>query len=103
MNEGNRDGLQSLHQVTDESTDQTGKDLKSTSFSVQRWVCLLQHIQKASLSLYIDTYMMFLFEIHSYIALLTYRPSAARERWWIHINVHPGKQAHPQGSSMIHF
>ena len=37
-----------------------------------------RHIQKLSLFMHRYIYA-FLFEIHSYIALLTYRPSAARE------------------------
>ena len=83
--------------------DQTVEDLKSTSFLLQHGVCLLQaHTESLSLSMIRYTYT-FLFEIYSYIALLTYQPSAGREGWWIHINVRPGKQAHPQGSSMIHF
>lgn len=77
MNEGNRDGPKSLHPSTDESTDQTGKDPKSISLVVQRQLCLSQtHAESLFMNRYIYT---FLFEIYSCIALLTYRPSAARE------------------------
>lgn len=77
MNEGNRDGPKSLHRSTDESTDQTGNDLKSISLLVQWQVCLSQtHIE----SLFMHRYVyMFLFEIPSCMALLTFRPSAASE------------------------
>lgn len=74
MSERNRDGPKSLHQSTDEST---GKDLQSISLLVQWQVCLSQtHTE----SLFMHRYVyMFLFEIPSCMALLTFRPSAARE------------------------
>lgn len=88
---------------TDNRVDQTRKDPKSSSCLVQPWLCSYRQAQKASLPTWIGTTHMFLSKIHSYTALLTYQPFAAGEGWRIHINVHPGKQAHPQGSSMIHF
>lgn len=90
--------------VTDGRVDQTRKDLRrSSSCLVQPWLCSYRHAQRVSPPPSMGTTHVLLSGIHSCTALVTLQPSAAGEGWWIHINVHPGKQARPQGSSMIHF